>query len=127
MVTPRPFPETVLVVDDTEFMARVLADMLEAEGYRVAVARDGPEALEIYERELPDLVTLDLVMPGMDGLEVLRRLKAMDPACRVVMVSAVGHEAKVLEAIQLGARNYVLKPVDKDKLLATVRKTLDEY
>ncbi len=124
---PRPYTESVLVVDDTEFMARVLADMLTGAGYRVLVALGGPEALKVYERELPDVVTLDVVMPGMDGIQVLRLLRDIDPACRAIMVSAVGHEAKVLEAVQLGARNYVLKPVDKDKLLGAVRRALDEY
>lgn len=126
-MSARPYPETILVVDDTEFMVKVLEDLLTAEGYTVITARSGPEAVETYELELPDLVTLDVVMPGMDGLAVLQRLREMDPAARVIMVSAVGLEAKVMEAIQMGARNYVLKPVDRDKVLQAVRRALDEY
>lgn len=126
-MTAKPFPETVLVVDDTEFMVQVLADIFAAEGYRVLTARNGREALALYEEVLPDLVTLDIVMPQMDGIAVLGALAEIDPAFRAVMVSAVGLEAKVMEAVRLGAKNYVLKPFDKDKVLETVRRILDEY
>ena len=126
-MTARPYPETILVVDDTEFMVKVLEDAFSSQGYVVHSARSGEEALETYEAVLPDLVTLDIVMPGMDGIAVLRRLKELDPACRVVMVSAVGLEAKVMEAIRMGARNYVLKPFDHEKVLEVARRVLDEY
>jgi two-component system chemotaxis response regulator CheY len=126
-VTARPYPETILVVDDTEFMIKILEDIFSSEGYRVHSARTGEEALSVYETALPDLVTLDVVMPGLDGIAVLSRLQANDPACRVIMVSAVGLEAKVMEALQMGARNYVLKPFDRDKVLDVVRRVLDEY
>jgi len=123
----QPFPETILVVDDTEFMVKVLSEIFEADGYVVHTARSGEEALGVYAEVLPDLVTLDVVMPGMDGIGVLARLREMDPACKVIMVSAVGLEGKVMEALGLGARNYVLKPFDRDKVLQAVRRVLDEY
>ena len=123
----KPYPETILVVDDTEFMVQVLLDMFGDEGYRVLSARNGQEALTVYEQALPDLVTLDVVMPGMDGLATLAALREIDPAARVVMVSAVGQEEKVMDAIRLGARNYALKPLDREKVLETVRRVLDEY
>jgi len=126
-VTARPYPETILVVDDTEFMVKVLEDIFSSEGYRVHSARSGEEALSLYETVLPDLVTLDVVMPGVGGIAALSRLQEIDPACRVVMVSAVGLEAKVMEAIRMGARNYVLKPFDREKVLDVVRRVLDEY
>ncbi len=126
-MTVRPYRETVLVVDDTEFMVKVLEDVFGAPGYRVLSATSGAQALDLYREHLPDLVTLDLVMPGMDGLAVLQALRGMDPACRVIMVSAVGLEAKVVEALQMGAKNYVLKPVDREKILVIARKLLDEY
>ncbi|MHB8766229.1 MAG: response regulator [Deferrisomatales bacterium] len=126
-MTPRPFAETILVVDDTEFMVKMLDDIFTGEGYRVVPARSGAEALEVYDMVLPDLVTLDVVMPGLDGIATLTRLKELDPSCRVIMVSAVGLEAKVVEAVRLGARNYVLKPFDRDKVLEAARKVLDEY
>jgi two-component system chemotaxis response regulator CheY len=126
-LTIQPYPETVLVVDDTEFMIKVLEEIFSSEGYRVHTALSGEEAIDVYERELPDLVTLDVVMPGMDGMAVLAQLRERDPACRVVMVSAVGLEAKVMEAIQMGARNYVLKPFDRDKVVEVARRTLEAY
>lgn len=126
-VAPRPYPESVLVVDDTEFMVKMLQDIFLEAGYEVHTARSGKDALETYEKELPDLVTLDLVMPEMDGIEVLERLRRMDPACKVVMVSAIGLEAKVMDALKLGARNYIIKPFDRDKVLESARRILDEY
>ncbi len=126
-MNPRPFSECILVVDDTEFMVRVLEEIFTAEGYAVRSARNGPEALALYEETLPDLVTLDVVMPEMDGLEVLGRLRELDPSAKVIMVSAVGLEAKVMEAVRLGARNYILKPFERDKVLEAARRVLDEY
>ena len=126
-VARRPYAETVLIVDDTEFMVQILADIFTDEGYRVHTAKNGRDALARYEEVLPDLVTLDLIMPEMDGIEVLTALKEIDPAFRAIVVSAVGLEAKVMEAIRLGARNYVLKPIDRDKVLENARRVLDEY
>lgn len=126
-MSARPYPETILVVDDTEFMVQVLVDIFTAEGYTVHAARSGPEALAVYERVLPDLVTLDMVMPGMDGLAALAALRELDPAMRVIVVSALGQEEKVMDAVRLGARNYVLKPIDRDKVLETARRVLDDY
>ncbi|GAB4261158.1 MAG: response regulator [Deferrisomatales bacterium] len=126
-LTGRPYVETVLVVDDTEFMVKVLEEIFDSDGYRVCTAKSGQEAIQRYNEELPDLVTLDVVMPGLDGIATLRMLRQLDPAARVVMVSAVGLEAKVMEAIRSGARNYLLKPFEKDKVLEVARKVLDEY
>jgi two-component system chemotaxis response regulator CheY len=116
-----------MVVDDTEFMVKVLQDIFTGEGFDVVTAASGEEALQLYEEHLPDLVTLDVVMPGMDGIAVLQRLREIDPAAKVVMVSAVGLEAKVMEAFRVGARNYVLKPFERDRVLEAARKVLDEY
>ncbi len=127
VASPRPYPETVLVVDDTPFMVQMLGDIFTGAGYRVLTAQSGPDALELYDRQLPDLTSLDLVMPGMDGIQVLRELRRRDPAGKVIMVSAVGLEAKVMEALKLGARNYILKPFDRDKVLEAARRILDEY
>jgi len=126
-VNRRPYTETVLVVDDTEFMVKVLEDIFASAGFEVLTAANGEEALALYEQRVPDLMTLDVVMPGLDGIATLKRLREIDPAAKVVMVSAVGLEAKVLEAFRLGARNYVLKPFERDKVLEAARKVLDEY
>ncbi len=126
-MTARPFPEAVLVVDDTEFMVKMLEEIFAEAGCTVYTARCGEEALRVYEESLPDLVTLDIVMPGLDGIATLARLRELDPACRVIMVSAVGLEARVSEALRGGARNYVLKPFDRERVLEAARKVLDEY
>jgi two-component system chemotaxis response regulator CheY len=81
----------------------------------------------MYPELLPDLVTLDIVMPGLDGIEVLGKLWKSDPSCRVIMVSAVGLESKVLEAIRMGAKNFVVKPFDREKVLKATHQALNEY
>jgi two-component system chemotaxis response regulator CheY len=123
----RPYTETILIVEDTDFMAEVMKEIFTAEGYRVFWARNGEEALKMYPELLPDLVTLDIVMPGLDGIEVLGELWKSDPSCRVIMVSAVGLESKVLEAIRMGAKNFVVKPFDKEKVLKATHQALNEY
>ncbi|GAB4248071.1 MULTISPECIES: response regulator [Deferrisoma] len=113
----------VLVVDDAVFMRRTLRDILEAAGHQVvAEAGDGVEALERYEEHRPDVVTLDLVMPRMGGLEALRELRRRHPEARVIVCSSVSDEASILEAIRLGARDYVIKPVAPEKLREAVDK-----
>ena len=126
-MTRLPYTETILVVEDTDFMAEVLKEIFTEAGYEVHWAPNGEEALRMYPEILPDLVTLDIVMPGLNGLEVLRELWQLDPACRVIMVSAVGLESKVLEAIRMGAKNFVVKPFDKEKVLKATRQALNEY
>lgn len=121
------YKESILIVDDTEFMVKVLQDAFSGAGYDVYSAQNGEECLKIYDKVLPDLVTLDVVMPGMDGLATLVKLRRMDPSCKVIMVSAMGLEAKVMEAIRLGAKNYVLKPFDNEKVLTAVKKVLNDY
>jgi adenylate cyclase len=123
-----PAPETpakILVVDDTPLNIRLLEAILIPRGYTVLQATSGPEALEICARERPDLVLLDILMPGLDGHEVCRRLRA-DPATRllpVVMVTASGEQQKIL-ALESGADDFVAKPVNQAELLARVRSLL---
>jgi two-component system chemotaxis response regulator CheY len=115
----------ILVVDDAAFMRKVLSDALIAGGHEVAgEAADGNEALERFPDVRPDLTTLDITMPEKDGLATLRELMTLDPDARVVIVSALGQESKVLEAIKLGARDFVVKPFDAERLLGAVEKAL---
>lgn len=117
----------VLVVDDALFMRRQLRDLLEAAGYEVvAEGCDGAEAVALYDAHGPDVVTLDLVMPEVSGLEALRQFRARDPRPRVVVCSSLGDEPTILEALRLGARDYVLKPVSPDRLLDAVTKAMPE-
>jgi adenylate cyclase len=119
-VTPR-----ILVVDDTPANVRLLQAVLHPRGYEVLTAGSGPEALEAVTRDSPDLVLLDVVMPGMDGYEVCRRLRATHPgaALPVVMITASGNEQK-LEALEAGADDFIAKPFDQAELLARVRSLL---
>ncbi len=115
----------VLVVDDAAFMRKVLTDALVAGGHEVVgEAADGNAALAAFQELRPELTTLDITMPDKDGLATLRELLAAAPHARVVICSALGQEAKVIEAIKLGARDFVVKPFDAERLLGAVEKAL---
>ena len=117
----------VLVVDDAAFMRKVLTDALVAGGHEVVgEAGDGEAALAAYRDVQPDLVTLDITMPTKDGLAALRELMEIDPAARVVICSALGQETKVLDAIKAGAKDFVVKPFERDRLLSAVEKALGQ-
>ncbi len=117
----------VLVVDDAAFMRKVLSDALAAGGHEVVgEAGDGDAALAAYRELAPDLVTLDITMPGKDGLAALRELVELDPAAVVVICSALGQETKVLDAIKAGAKDFVVKPFERDRLLSAVEKALGQ-
>jgi two-component system chemotaxis response regulator CheY len=115
----------ILIVDDAAFMRMMLKDILTKNGYEIAgEAADGVQAVEKYKQLRPDLVTLDITMPEMDGIEALRRIRAVDPNARVIMCTAMGQQAMVIDAIQAGARDYVVKPFQADRVLEAVRKAL---
>jgi two-component system chemotaxis response regulator CheY len=115
----------VLVVDDAAFMRKVLSDALAKGGHDVVgEAANGVEAVARFQELQPDVVTLDITMPEKDGLEALREILAADPAARVVMCSALGQESKVLESIKSGAKDFVVKPFQADRVLEALGKAL---
>ena len=115
----------VLVVDDAAFMRKMVSDALAKGGHEVVgEAGNGVEAVARYQELKPDLMTLDITMPEKDGLAALAEIVAADPAARVVMCSALGQEAKVLEAIKLGAKDFVVKPFQPDRVIEAVGKAL---
>jgi two-component system chemotaxis response regulator CheY len=117
----------VLVVDDAAFMRKVLTDALVAGGHEVVgEAGDGEAAVAAYRDVQPDLVTLDITMPEKDGIATLRELIELDPAARVVICSALGQETKVLDAIKAGAKDFVVKPFERERLLSAVEKALGQ-
>jgi two-component system, chemotaxis family, chemotaxis protein CheY len=115
----------VLVVDDAAFMRKVLTDALAQGGHDVVgEAANGVEAVARFQELNPDVTTLDITMPEKDGLEALREILAADPAARVIMCSALGQESKVLESIKCGAKDFVVKPFQADRVLEAVGKAL---
>lgn len=113
----------VLIVDDAVFMRMKLRDILEKNGYEVvAEAQNGIEAIEKYKSERPDLVTMDITMPEMDGVTALRGIKNIDPNAKVIMCSAMGQQSMVMDAIQAGARDFIVKPFDNDRVLESLNK-----
>jgi two-component system chemotaxis response regulator CheY len=115
----------VLVVDDAAFMRRVVSDALNGGGHEViGEASSGAEAVARYMELRPELTTLDITMPDMDGLTALRQIISIDPSARIIMCSALGQENKVLEAIKAGAKDFVVKPFKADRVLDAVGKAL---
>lgn len=110
----------VLVVDDADFMRMMLEDMLTHHGHIVLQAKDGRECLELLRDEVVDVCVLDICMPGMDGIEVLRRIKEEQPGLKVVMLSALSRESNVKQALQLGADAFVVKPFQGQSLIDRV-------
>jgi two-component system chemotaxis response regulator CheY len=115
----------VLVVDDAAFMRKMVSDALAKGGHEVVgEAGNGVEAIAQFQQIKPDLVTLDITMPEKDGLAALAEIVAADPSARVVMCSALGQESKVLEAIKLGAKDFVVKPFQPARVIEAVDKAL---
>ncbi len=117
----------VLVVDDSIFVAKQLGQILSSEGYEVvATAGDGQEGVDKYKDLYPniDLVTMDITMPKMDGLTALEQIMAFDSSANVVMISALGKEELVKKSLLLGAKNYIVKPLDRKKVLERIGSAL---
>ena len=117
----------VMIVDDSMFVAKQLGQILTSEGYEVVTtACDGKEGLEKYKELHPNinLVTMDITMPKMDGITALEQIMAFDKSARVVMVSALGKEELVKKSLLLGARNYIIKPLDRKKVLERISASM---
>jgi two-component system nitrogen regulation response regulator NtrX len=117
--------KTILVVDDENSIVQTLSGILQDEGFEVISARDGESALQVVEEEAPDLVLLDISLPGMDGLEVLQQLKEHQPLLPIIMVSAYGNVENAVKATRLGAYDFIEKPPHADKIILTVRNALE--
>jgi two-component system, chemotaxis family, chemotaxis protein CheY len=115
----------VLVVDDAAFMRKMVSDALTKGGHQVVgEAGNGVEAVAQYQALKPEVTTLDITMPEKDGLSALKEIIALDPAARVIMCSALGQESKVLESIKAGAKDFVVKPFQPDRVIEAVGKAL---
>jgi two-component system chemotaxis response regulator CheY len=114
----------VMVVDDAAFMRLRASKVLQDNGHEVLQAENGADAVRQYAKHHPDAVLLDITMPEMDGLEALKEIRKLDPAARVAMVTAMGQQAIVMEALRAGAKDFILKPFQPDRVLGALQKLL---
>jgi len=112
----------ILVVDDAAFMRMKATRLLAENGYEVVEASTGAEAVSCYKRERPDAVLLDITMPDMDGITALKEIRSVDPNARVAMVTAMGQQSIVMEALKAGASDFVVKPFSAERVLNAVEK-----
>ncbi|MGA2765274.1 MAG: response regulator [Spirochaetia bacterium] len=116
----------VLIADDLTFIKIVLRDILEKSGFRVvAEASNGDEAIARYLDTRPDVVLMDITMPGMDGLTALRKIRELDPAARVIICSAIGQQRLIFQALEMGAKDYIVKPFQPQRVISALKKALD--
>jgi two-component system chemotaxis response regulator CheY len=116
----------VLIVDDLTFIKMVLKDLVEKAGFRVVgEASDGEEALRLFEEKRPDVVLMDITMPKMDGLTALQKILEKDPEAKIIMCSALGQQRLILQAIQLGAKDFIVKPFRPERVIGSIKKILD--
>jgi len=117
----------VLIVDDEMFMRQILRDILQRASFEVVgEATNGEEAVQQYRQLQPDVVLMDIIMPRMDGIEATRQILSLDPQARVVMCTALGQEGILKKALQLGARDFLVKPFRPEKIIEALHKSLSE-
>ena len=117
--------KNILICDDAAFMRMMIKDILTKNGYTVAgEAENGAKAVEKYTELKPDLVLMDITMPEMDGIQALMNIRELDPKASVIMCSAMGQQAMVIESIQSGAKDFIVKPFQADRVLEAVRKVV---
>lgn len=115
----------ILIVDDAAFMRMMIKDILEKNGYTVVgEAENGNVAVEKYKELQPDLVTMDITMPEKDGITALKEIREFDPNATVIMCSAMGQQAMVIDAIQAGAKDFIVKPFQAERVVEAVNKAL---
>ena len=116
----------VLIVDDAAFMRMMIKDILSKNGFEVVgEAENGAVAVEKYKELQPDLVTMDITMPDMDGIAAVKQIKSIDAAARIIMCSAMGQQAMVIDAIQAGAKDFIVKPFQPERVIEAVSKAID--
>jgi two-component system chemotaxis response regulator CheY len=117
----------ILVADDASFMRQMIREIVEAEGHEVvAEASDGIEAIDQFKEKHPDVVTMDIVMPRRSGIDAVKGILELDSTARVVMCSALGQETLVTEALQAGAKDFIVKPFKPDAVIKTLSKVLEK-
>jgi len=115
----------ILIVDDAAFMRMMIKDILTKNGYTViGEAENGLKAVEKYNELNPDLVIMDITMPEMDGIQAVRQIKSLNSAAKIIMCSAMGQQAMVIESIQAGARDFIVKPFQAERVIEAVKKVV---
>ena len=115
----------IMLVDDAAFMRMMIKSTLNKNGYNnIVEANNGQVAVDDYPSEKPDLVIMDITMPVMDGLQALKKIRSIDPNARVIMCSAMGQEAMVVDALKAGAKDFIVKPFKADRIMKTVQNIL---
>lgn len=116
----------VLIVDDAAFMRMMVKDILTKNGYEVVgEAQDGAQAVEKYKELEPDLVTMDITMPEKDGITALKEIKEINADAKIIMCSAMGQQAMVIDAIQAGAKDFIVKPFQAERVIEAIQKALN--
>lgn len=116
----------VMICDDAAFMRMMLKDILTKNGFDVTCeAENGQKSVQVYKENHPDLVMMDITMPEMDGIEAVRQIKAYDPDARIVMCSAMGQQAMVVDAIKAGAKDFIVKPFVAERVVSAARKAVE--
>lgn len=116
---------TILIVDDAAFMRMMIKDVLSKNGFEiVGEAENGQKAIEKYKELKPELVIMDITMPEVDGIQAVKEIKNFDPEAKVIMCSAMGQQAMVIESIQAGAKDFIVKPFQGDRVIEAVKKVL---
>lgn len=117
--------KNILICDDAAFMRMMIKDILTKNGYNVAgEAENGLKAIEKFNELKPDLVMMDITMPEMDGIAALKKIRAVDSSANVIMCSAMGQQAMVIDAIQSGAKDFIVKPFNQDRVIEAVKKVI---
>lgn len=115
----------ILIVDDAAFMRMMIKNIVTKNGYEViGEAENGQVAVELYKQHKPDLVTMDITMPEMNGIEGVKAIRSIDPGANVIMCSAMGQQAMVMEAIQAGAKDFIVKPFQQDRILQAIERVM---
>lgn len=115
----------ILLVDDAAFMRMRTAKLLTEHGHEIVEAENGQDAVEKYKQYRPDLVFMDITMPVMDGITATKEIRKLDANAKIVMLSALGQQSMVIEAIRSGAKDFIVKPFEAEKIIATVRKFVE--
>ena len=122
---PDPNKANIMIVDDALFSREMLKTILQKAGYTISSeAENGLDALKKYKEPFPDLITMDIIMPQMDGITAVQQIRKQNPKAKIVMISSIGSEKKVMQALKAGATNFILKPFEPEQIIKIIEKVM---